>query len=72
MAKDPVCGMFVDERTATNPRNSRGHDWNEVFIHDPLWQKTRRTGIAIQSFEEMVGYGSGQVMIIVWSRPSKR
>jgi len=50
----------------------RGHDSNEVFIHDPLWQKPRRTGISIQGFEEMVGYGSGQVMIIVWARPTKR
>ncbi|MFH0848356.1 MAG: peptidase C39 family protein [archaeon] len=49
----------------------RGHNSSRVFIHDPLWQKSQRTGIAIRNFKRMIGYGTGQVMIAVSARPKR-
>lgn len=43
----------------------RGCSRSEVFVHDPLWKTPRRKGIAVQKFKEMIGYGTGQVMITV-------
>jgi predicted double-glycine peptidase len=46
----------------------RGCNRSEVFIHDPLWRVPRKVGIPVQKFKKMIGYGTGQVMIVVSAR----
>jgi len=43
----------------------RGHYQHRIFIHDPIWLRPRSGGIAITDFQGMIGYGTGQVMIVV-------
>ena len=50
----------------------RGHDSNKVFIHDPLWRRPQSTGMGIHDFEEMIGYGTGRVMIAVSTKHVQR
>ena len=50
----------------------KGHDSNKVFIHDPLWRRPQSTGIGIHDFEEMIGYGTGQVVIVVSAKHFQR
>jgi SAM-dependent methyltransferase len=46
----------------------RGYNRREIFIHDPLWKAPQRGGVAVQRFNEMIGYGAGQVMIALSAR----
>jgi hypothetical protein len=41
--------------------------WNRegVFINDPIWITPRATPIPLSTFIKMIGYGSGQILIVI-------
>lgn len=43
--------------------------WNQqgVFLNDPIWNVPRSKPIPFATFMRMIGYGSGQIIIVVFS-----
>ena len=44
--------------------------WNQqgIFINDPLWMVPRAEPILVTAFMRMIGYGSGQILIVVFRK----
>lgn len=46
----------------------RGWNRQGVFINDPIWIVTRAEPIPFATFMRMIGYGSGQILIVVFRK----
>jgi len=46
----------------------RGWNRQGVFINDPLWSVPRAEPILFATFMKMIGYGSGQILILVFKK----
>ncbi len=46
----------------------RGWNRQGIFINDPLWTIPRTEPILITTFMKMIGYGSGQILIVVFRK----